>query len=311
MTTARPHTLTSNGVALTTTPERLGQLVSSDPGESVETLRTQFKAQGYVWLKGFFDREAVLAFREHFFAAFADLNLTAPGSDPKKGIYSGDAADIHQLNRRLMEVVRSAAYESFCLHPWLWQFYDRFLGGPSYLHKRKIIRYTLPQTTWATGAHYDLIFLRSGTDRVCSSWIPLGDTPVQMGGLVYLENSDALGRRLEAAFSELNRTLSREERISAYNKNMDKSWLTQDLGTLAETADSRWLVADYEAGDMVVHSAYMIHAATDNHDPAGRLRLSTDIRYQNVRGRNRRTVGEPLVVRRHALAPEHQRFRRR
>ncbi len=34
---------------------------------------------------------------------------------------------------------------------------------------------------------------------------------------------------------------------------------------------------------MIIHSAYMIHAATQNIDPAGRIRLSTDIRYQLVR----------------------------
>lgn len=44
----------------------------------------------------------------------------------------------------------------------------------------------------------------------------------------------------------------------------------------------RWLVADYGAGDMVVHSPYMVHASTMNTDPQGRMRLSTDIRYQRV-----------------------------
>ena len=33
---------------------------------------------------------------------------------------------------------------------------------------------------------------------------------------------------------------------------------------------------------MVIHSAYMIHAATQNVDAAGHIRLSTDIRYQLV-----------------------------
>jgi hypothetical protein len=33
---------------------------------------------------------------------------------------------------------------------------------------------------------------------------------------------------------------------------------------------------------MVVHSAYMVHAATQNVDPLNRIRLSTDIRYQLV-----------------------------
>jgi hypothetical protein len=43
------------------------------------------------------------------------------------------------------------------------------------------------------------------------------------------------------------------------------------------------LIADYEAGDMVVHSPYIVHASTMNVDPDRRIRLSTDIRYQRVR----------------------------
>jgi len=110
-----------------------------------------------------------------------------------------------------------------------------------------------------------------------------GDTPVAMGGLVYLEGSDAAGRAMEAAFAAKNASLAPEERISAYNKNMTaEGWITKDLPSLARRLDSRWLVADCEAGDIVVHSAYMIHAATVNNDPARRIRLSTDIRYQSV-----------------------------
>jgi hypothetical protein len=63
----------------------------------------------------------------------------------------------------------------------------------------------------------------------------------------------------------------------------DNGWITKDLPALADRLDARWLVADYAAGDVVLHSPYMIHASTCNEDPLGRLRLSTDIRYQNVR----------------------------
>lgn len=42
----------------------------------------------------------------------------------------------------------------------------------------------------------------------------------------------------------------------------------------------KWLVADYEAGDVVFHDAYMIHASGKNEDhESGRIRLSTDIRF--------------------------------
>ncbi len=273
--------LTSNSCPLP--PERLGTLTPSDPARPLAALKEQYRAQGYLWLRGFLPHNEVLAFRRRFFTAFQNTGLLKPGVEPADGIFSG-LEDKRQTNKVLMEQARTAAYESFCVQPRLWQFFDAFLDGPSYLHKRKIIRYLTPGSDWATPAHYDLIYLRGGTERVVSSWIPLGDIPLEMGGLIYLEGSDALGRKMETEFAHRNAKLSPEERISAYNKNMSEGgWIGKDLAAMADRFDSRWLVADYEAGDVVVHSPYMIHASTDNTDSRGRIRLSTDIRYQNVR----------------------------
>ena len=167
--------------------------------------------------------------------------------------------------------------------PRLWNFYQEFLEGQPYLHKRKIIRFTQPGEDHCTGGHYDLIYLRAGTDKLCTSWIPMGDIPVEMGGLIYLEGSDAVGRQMEAEFRVKNANLPAEERISAFNRNMrENGWISTNLVEMADRFKSRWLVADYEAGDMVIHSPYMIHAATLNHDPLNRSRLSTDIRYQRA-----------------------------
>lgn len=275
------HPLTSNGYTLS--PKRLGALTASDPASSLDTLKEQYRAQGYLWLKGFFPRDEVLAFRRRFFTAFQDAGLLEPDTDPVEGVFSG-TEDRRRTNKVLMEQARTAAYESFCVQPRLWRFFDAFLDGPSYLHKRKIIRYLTPGSAWATPAHYDLIYLRGGTDRVVSCWIPLGDISLEMGGLVYLENSDRVGRKMEAEFARQNAKLSPEERISAFNKNMSEGgWVGKDLPLMADKFDTRWLAADYEAGDIVVHSPYMIHASLDNTDAKGRIRLSTDIRYQNVR----------------------------
>ncbi|MFO7168510.1 MAG: phytanoyl-CoA dioxygenase family protein [Chloroflexota bacterium] len=276
--------LVSNGYTLSAAPNRLGRLTPSDPARPLAELREQYEAQGYLWLKGVLDRAEVLEFRRRYFAAFADTGLLAPGSDPVEGIYSGGGEDHRAVHKVLMEAVRWAAYEAFCLTPAIWRFYERLFDGAPYLHKRKLIRHTRPGDPSCTGAHYDLTYLRGGTDRICTSWIPIGDIPVHMGGLVYLEGSDAWGRRSEAAYREQARDLPPEERISAYNKYMSATgWLTKDLPSLADRLDTRWLIADYEAGDMVVHSPYMIHAATVNTDAEGRMRLSTDIRYQRVR----------------------------
>lgn len=281
MTTSRLH-LQSYGHVLSAAPDRLAPLEPSDPSAPLVDLQERYRETGYLWLKQLLPRSEVLAFRRHFFGAMQDTGLLNPGSDPEDGVFSGEEST-PLAQKRLMEVVRTAAYEAFCLHPHLYQFMDRFLGGMSYLHKRKIIRYTRPGEPNGTPAHYDLIYLRGGTDRVVTAWIPIGDIPPQMGGLVYLEGSDRVGRRMEAEFSALNAALSPEDRISAYNRNMTEGgWVSKDLPDMAERFGTRWLYADYEAGDVMLHSPYMIHAATANTDPC-RMRLSTDIRYQNVR----------------------------
>lgn len=277
------HPLISNGYTLSSEPHRLGHLTPSDPDTPLADLRAQYAAHGYLWLKGFLDRDVVLALRKRYFDVMAEVGLIAPDSDPTDGIFSGHTVDHALHDKLLMEFVRTAAYESFCLQPRVWDFYDRFLGGASYLHKRKILRSSVPGSAASTPAHYDLIYLRGGTARVCTSWIPIGDVPVEMGGLVYLEGSDRMGRAMEAEFARRNAALSPEERISAYNKNMAAGgWVSKNLPDMAERFNTRWLIADYEAGDMLVHSAYMIHAATTNTHPA-QIRLSTDIRYQRVR----------------------------
>ena len=105
-----------------------------------------------------------------------------------------------------------------------------------------------------------------------------------MGGLTYLEGSDRAGRTMEADFARENAHLPAADRIRAFNKSMnDGGWITKNLPELAERLNARWLVGDYAAGDVALHSPYMIHAATCNDTTDGRLRLSTDIRYQNVR----------------------------
>jgi ectoine hydroxylase-related dioxygenase (phytanoyl-CoA dioxygenase family) len=280
---ALPAALTSNGHALDCSPARLGWLTPSDPAEPLEALRARYEADGYLWLRSLLPRPAVLEFRRHVFAQFTEFGLLADGSDPAEG-RAADTPPDPASRGRMMELVRSASFESFCLMPELWRFIDRLTGGMSTLHRRKILRFTRPGDPAATGAHYDLIYLRAGTDRLVTAWIPIGDIPVQMGGLLYLEGSHRLGRTMEAEFALKNAELSPEERISAYNRNMTATgWISKNLPDMAERFGTRWLAADYAAGDVVLHSPYTIHAATMNEDPGGIMRLSADIRFQDVR----------------------------
>jgi ectoine hydroxylase-related dioxygenase (phytanoyl-CoA dioxygenase family) len=280
---AAPANLVADGKTLSAAPHRLGYLEPTDPGVGVKAIRDIYEEHGYVWLKGFLRRAEVIDFRGWVFSHLAETGLIEPGSDPTLGIASEGTLDKKLADRRLMSLVRSTAYEGFCAQPSLARFMDEFLGGLSYLHKRKLMRFTLPGTPTATPAHYDLVYLRGGTSRIVTAWIPIGDIPVEMGGLTYLQGSHRIGREMEAQFARDGAGLSPEERISAFNRNMTEGgWVSKDLPDMAERFDTRWLFADYEAGDIVLHSPFMIHASTTNQSADRRLRLSTDIRYQNV-----------------------------
>ena len=275
--------LHAGGHTLDVSASRQGWLRPSDPDEPFETLSGRFRQDGYLYLKGFLDRAEVLEQRRRALSHLDLGGLLEPGTDPVVGVARRGEIDNGAVNRRLMEYVRSAAYESFCMTPRLWQFMDRLVGGLSYLHKRKLLRHTLPNQQFSTPAHYDLVYLRGGTDRLVTVWIPMGDCPVEMGGLLYLEHLHRFGVQLEAEFATKSAGLTAEERISAYNKNMTEGgWVSKDLPDMAERFKTRWLAADYEAGDVMLHSPYMIHASTLNEDSQNRIRLSTDIRYQNV-----------------------------
>jgi len=43
--------------------------------------------------------------------------------------------------------------------------------------------------------------------------------------------------------------------------------------------DRRWLVTAYEAGDVVLHNPFAIHASTINQDSKNAIRLGTDLRF--------------------------------
>jgi len=238
--------LTSNGLPLSNAPSRIGWQTPHRPGEGIEALRAHYERDGYLWVKGLLPRAEVLDFREQVFSHFADSGLLSAGSLPRDGIAADSGENAPLAKQRLMELVRSTLYERFCMHEALAGFVDGFLDGLSYLHKRKILRYTRPRDPSATGAHYDLVYLRGGTERLLTAWIPIGDVPVEMGGLVYLEGSHAIGRRMEAEFRAKNADLSPEEQVSAFNKNMNEGgWLTKKLAELADRFDTRWLMANY------------------------------------------------------------------
>ncbi|KAJ5740598.1 Phytanoyl-CoA hydroxylase [Penicillium malachiteum] len=86
--------------------------------------------------------------------------------------------------------------------------------------------------------------------------------------------------KTEAEFAATAYNLSDEERVSAFNKNMnDGSFLSRDTAAYGKEARRKWLIAEYEAGDVIFHSPWMVHASCKNKDPNDRIRLATDLHF--------------------------------
>lgn len=262
-------TITSNGYVLDQSPQRMGRLepVPDCERSDKERLWKRLRRDGYLYLKGQLDPETVTNFRAYYFQQLMKSGLVTTSDSTKSGIDAGGLIDRLTMREILTgEIVPGVRFDSVTSHPGIRGWFEWFLGEDVHLHKRKIIRHIRPGEEGigtATQAHYDLVYLREGTDRVLSTWIPLGDCPIEMGGLTYLEHS--------------HHRVMRDEREGRLLRPQS---ITADLPSLAEKWESRWLLANYEAGDVMVHSAHIVHASTDNVDPHRRIRLSTDFRYQ-------------------------------
>ena len=229
---------------------------------------------------------------QSYFRTFQPAGILDPSTSPRDGIFDptqdpmthqgiGGWPDVPAFEL-LERVHASDSYLRFLEHPDLRAFVRKLMGWEKeFLLPRAMLRHNCPGS-FSTGMHYDQIFLRKGPPTFLTGWVPIGDCAANGGGLMYLEDSSALGKEIEAEFNQAAQVLTPEERISAFNQHMAKSGcIPQDPGGFAEerAKSSRWLVGNFEAGDIVFHDPYMIHASTNNSDKLGRIRLASDLRF--------------------------------
>ncbi|KAF2826273.1 hypothetical protein CC86DRAFT_455823 [Ophiobolus disseminans] len=286
-------------------PDQVAELKESFPDMPMDELRRRYNEDGYVFLKGLLPKEDVLEARAEYFKLLSPSGVLQPGSQPVEGIFDStkDASDFPGIGagavggngkpgaetaERFVELALEAHYadwykEKFCKHPMLKDFVARFTGwgGDTLPVRRSLLRNNTPGNK-AIGVHYDQIFLRHGEDTAVTAWIPMGDIGLTGGGLIYLENGHTLGRQVEADFNRkaAESGLTDEETKNAFNQNMMSTGLLADgPREYSQTFGRRWLATTYEAGDVVLHTPYTIHASTMNYDPGNIIRVGTDLRF--------------------------------
>ncbi|KAH7121764.1 hypothetical protein B0J13DRAFT_680363 [Dactylonectria estremocensis] len=290
------------------------QMVSSYPNDSIEDLYNRYITYGYVLIRGLLPREDVLAAREAYFSSMEPSGVIKDGTKPVEGIFNDSAspADYPGIgagsvrNAPPGSTDRSAIFvnaalkahtepwyagskdgsvRGFCNHPALKEFVARLTGwGDATLPvRRTLLRNNTPGNR-AIGVHYDQSFMRYGEPTALTAWVPIGDVRLQGGGLIYLQGGDKLGQEIEEEFSTKAKAagMTDEEMRYAFNANMmSTGFLAEGPADFGRMHGKKWLVSDYQAGDVVFHTPHMIHASTINHDPEGRIRLGTDLRFVN------------------------------
>jgi len=262
-------TLVSNGLPLPHSPDYIAPLTAS-PLAALEDGRAtaQLAAHGYVYLRGLLPRKLVLAMRERYFQRFPAAFVK--DGDARRAAFSGQEPQglpAHgTVGHPAYEFVRQPQFIEFAEHPRLRAAAQAVLGGPVERLRRTPIRHFVPGRPASSRAHIDGTYVQAAASDLVTLWVPLGDCPVTSGGLVYLEDSHE-----EEGISE------RVRELAPYDRPGDRRPLTHDLKWMSEHTRRRWLVTDYAAGDVVIHSPLIVHASLDCRSEE--MRLSTDIRY--------------------------------
>lgn len=239
-------------------------VIANDKLNDPDALRAHMDEHGYLFLKGVAPRDDLLQLRRDMLELCDEAGWLDPDADLMDGIWSG-AGPHTEGNPAYMDVYRHVIHlDSFKTvpdHPVFKEIAGHITGQPVQLHRRNIGRITFPSNVRQTiMAHQDWYYIR-GTPATYTMWVPLGNCPMQLGGLAIMNGSHKHGFIDHRRLPEVNVPFALEE----------------DQWPRGEGIE--WHASDFELGDMVMFHSHTIHRALPNLTE-NRLRLSIDNRYQ-------------------------------
>ena len=274
--------LYSSGTAIDMSDSAFGVLTESTSLlDDADALRARLDDDGYLFLRGFLDQALIAAAREEILLKYAIIGEIDPTRPLDDAIYDERNA-LGNINlRAFAQSVRDGiAYKNVVLNERIFELQEMLLGGPVRAFDFRWPRFARPGE--GCGVHCDGPYLTRRTDRINSTWIPLGHVHMIEGALMILERVPGYEKRLERYLS-----------MDADRDGLE--WLGDPL-RIQQRFGARWLSTDFEAGDVLCFGMGTVHAALDNHSPVGRCRLSSDSRYQ--------LASEPLDERWNGPEPE-------
>jgi hypothetical protein len=272
-----PAQLFAQGVSLDLSPDTFGFLKESSADEPVDRLHQQMEEDGYLYLREFWDRDKVQAVRDSLTGQLAKLGFLKAGTPPNEARFDGrevGRAMGNPLNQR-DPLLRDLVFGSR-----ITDFFQSFLGGP--VSHFDFIWFRTKGHGLGSAIHCDLVYMGRGTHNLYTTWVPLGDVSLQLGGLLVLEGSHRKGEALKPYLSrDVDEYCTNREDAADYASG--KKWwdgtLSKNAIALQQSLGGRWLTSpEFRMGDAMMFNMTLVHGSLDNQ--TDRFRISTDTRYQ-------------------------------
>ncbi len=238
---------------------------SNDALDDPQELQRRIADEGYLFFRGLMPAERLRALRYEMMSAIQAAGWLIAGTNPADGIadinmrftegdneYTAGYAQVYKLEN----FHRSAHWDEIT------STVAKVLGGQVMPHPQKVARIWFPKyTEHTTPTHQDYVHFQ-GSFNTLTCWAPVGDCPLELGGLAVIPRSHRVQRVLEHHFS-----------LGAGGLIVDE--------TEHDEIDPVWHSTDYACGDALFFPALTIHKALPNYTE-DRLRLSLDNRYLKV-----------------------------
>ena len=236
--------------------------VSNDAMNDSEELRHRISEEGYLFFKKLQDPDKLWALRREMLTTMQEGGWLVAGTDPMDGIADistqcteGDPeyTDVYHEVYRLQAFHRSGHWHEVV------DMVEKIVGREVLPHPQKIARLWFPKyTAHTTPIHQDFVHFQ-GNFQTYTCWAPVGDCPIELGGLAVLPGSHKVNKVMEHHFS-----------LGAGSLCVNEDELSGE-----------WHSTNYEVGDTLIFPALTIHKALPNLTE-DRLRVSLDNRYQAV-----------------------------
>ena len=239
--------------------------VESDAAAAATTLRDTMEEYGYLFFRALIPTGEVLKVRHDVLELCQEAGWLNPSSDMMDAIASPDKEPtmegLDDYMKVYRKVLRLSSFFDFPTSLSMMQVAQKILDLPLdevLVHPRRIGRITFPNlVTATTPSHQDHFYIR-GTVDTYSCWTPLGDCPIQLGGLAVAPGSHQGGY---------------------IEHNVHTPGSVGSVGVEIDDEKTDWHTTDYGLGDALFFHSYTVHKALPNLTP-DRLRISTDNRYQ-------------------------------